>query len=238
MTAMDMEFGQSPAALEIPYPAWKMHFVQIIEKALWAGLTRLDAKQGTLQLTTAKEEQITNWLIAELNKLLTDKSVSGFSADFYQDPVRGSKLQNFDGKKIEKAPDLVFRLQRNSSGRVVMDAEQDVWICECKLIEQGHSSRNFESYQKQGIDRFICGDYAWAMPHAQMLAYVRWSSDVPSLGPELQKLTELPAAKTDDIYTSMHARSFVFPKSKTAPGNIALRHMWFRFNEATTMTAA
>ena len=150
MTVLEMEFGRSPVPLGIPYPPWKMHFVQIIEKALWAGLTRLEANQGTFQLTTAKEEQITNWLIAELNKLLTDESVSGFSAEFYQDPVRGSKLQNFDGKKIEKAPDLVFRLQRNSSGRVTIDAEQDVWICECKLIEQGHAS--LTAGQQQGLE--------------------------------------------------------------------------------------
>ncbi len=187
------------------------------------GLASVVSKHSA-QLSFATEEQITKWLIDELNDFLLSQLVAGFSPQFYQDPVRGSKLENYDGVKIEKAPDLVFRLQRYGN-RITTSAEQDAWICECKLIEKGHDSRTFANYQKEGIDRFVGGDYAWAMPHAQMLAYVRGYGKSGATKKFEKHRVALQANKVGQIDESTHERSFILRNGKL-PGDITLRHLW------------
>ena len=82
-------------------------------------------------------------------------------------------MENYNGEKISKKPDLVFHLQRENALR---DQRQDAIFAECKPVDRDHSlSANYCAVgtDRVGVERFIIGDYAWAMHEAMMIGYVR-----------------------------------------------------------------
>jgi len=67
---------------------------------------------------------------------------------------------------------------------------------ECKLLDKA-TDKTFYLYCKEGVKRFVDGEYAWARREAAMLAYVRDGSRVV---PDLSTYLERNAAKDDDPY--------------------------------------
>ena len=82
-------------------------------------------------------------------------------------------------------PDLVFNLKRNHQS--VLSSQDRVFI-ECKCIDKDKPLGTY--YCKKGINRFITGDYAWAMQEALMVAYIRRPASEFDFGNKLKKTLE------------------------------------------------
>jgi hypothetical protein len=172
-----------------------------------------------------------------LNELLDDEEepVSGFSSELFETVERGAEVVNYSGMKLEKRPDLRFRMQ----GRIpsVSDRTHYGMFVECKLLDATHSLR---LYAVNGVLRFVQGDYAWAMPHGMMLAYVRSSAPThDDLITFLKKgRAEYSVVDTshgspedvDEFVRSVHDRLWMYPSPASSPGQIELIHVWLRLS--------
>ncbi len=149
---------------------------------------------------------------------------------------RGSEIINVKGKKLENRPDLQFKIQSSiRTGQIV--------IGEAKIVYQiGGNWGKLELYCREGILRFVSGDYAWDESEAMMIGYVRDNSTInPTLTTFLNKTkkisnskrfavktppTSLPNMKGDVAY-SYHDRRFKYDhNSNLKPGPIKIWHNW------------
>lgn len=150
-------------------------------------------------------------------------------------PTRDSKVEPLDGDSIDQMPDIT--IYPANPREVVTDETQDALFYECKVLDR---KRNLDRYRKDGIDRFLDGRYAWAMPHAGMIAYVFERSNtcpVSSLRSYFKrslngvaiaelvrcaelpiKVSEAPGADAADVALTRHSR--------TRLPAIDLRHLW------------
>jgi hypothetical protein len=187
-------------------------------------------------LTTYSEILFTRDLVDTLNSYLNDPSrpVPGFSGAIFETVIRGGEVSNYNGKHVEKRPDIVFRLV--GENRIIEYRSQYGVFTECKVIEDVAGVRK---YCNDGILRFVNGDYAWAMSHAMMLAYARdgYSVDPHLLAtltaaPKTYRVETMPAADPNSpaghptIFVSTHGRVWRYPRSKHGPGKILIRHLW------------
>lgn len=137
----------------------------------------------------------------------------------------GTESTNYNGRSLIKRPDLSIHLTRRPSNFPL--------IVECKIIDKT-SGKRIRLYCKDGLYRFVSGDYAWRTKEAFMLAYVRDNSMIESaLTPHLVKhqqkknlfLTEqLPKpvnTVSRDLAQSQHGRRF--PNNL---GAISVWHLW------------
>lgn len=146
--------------------------------------------------------------------------------------VRGADTISHDGSHLEKKPDLSIHLtNRHRNFRLEV---------ECKLIDRT-KGRTVNLYAKQGLARFLSGEYAWATREAFMLAFVRDGSFIRStLVPFLEKHKQgaLDLYNTEalptfvgtrmDLARSVHGRSFsyVHQQPPSSPGPITIWHLW------------
>jgi hypothetical protein len=194
-------------------------------------------------LRNAGENAITNKLEDVLmNDILNLGTVDGFDRQFFGPVTRGSEVENYDGKKISKKPDLVFHLQRENA---VWDRRQDAIFAACKPVDKSHPlSGHYCAVDKDctGIERFVIGDYAWAMEEALMIAYVR---DGLTIHPHLAQALEDEARRSKlgnpttlvridavthaqvaaGLYQTIHERTFTWNNGRLATP-IALFHSW------------
>lgn len=205
---------------------------RVVEKALsiaWREvLTRIDVKRES-------EAAITTELANVLNRYLDDplRPVSGFSGSTFETVQRGGETQNYNGVHIEKRPDLTIRLGGRRSGMAIDRAQTGIFV-ECKILDSTHSLLD---YCKHGVTRFVVGDYAWAMTHAMMVAYIRDATQkVEVLAKHLQSEEYACAAcgdvvvdrpsPTDRVMETRHQRAWRYPQTSGEPGEIALVHLW------------
>ncbi len=235
--------GSQPR-IEPPYPPWPTETVAIVEEAIRVAARQVRRSKTVRQRQAATENQLTHWLHGALDRLLESGSMPGFTDDVFERPRRGEEVANHNGRAISKKPDLAFYRQRNPSG--VTDRRYDGWFCECKILDATHPLRD---YLREGIMRFVKGDYAWAMSAAQMIGYVR-----PSFGHNRRadvrlmsymsckyrrgdKITCATAARlradkvpaelsgNPPVFATRHGRRFKLPNG-AKPGDIELRHLW------------
>lgn len=185
----------------------------------WNGL--LEESENVLR--SDEEKEVNALMDARLNNLYEQKPewkmlVTGVT--------RGRESINFDGSRLENRPDLSVHLTCRPS-RLPL-------IVECKLIDAGNG-KGIDLYCKEGLARFIDGQYAWYAREAFMLAYVRDGAIISScLTAYLEKgqqnvpdpfLTEnLPQSvsfSSHELARSRHGRRF--PNN---PGPIAVWHLW------------
>jgi len=236
-----------PPRIDPPYPAWPPSEVGIIEDAIIEAMRRLRKAKTRRAIAAAQENQITEWLEDHLVRLLDAGAVDGYDSDRFEQPAR-SRTVNCDGKKISKEPDLTFKRQSKLS--CARDLRQDAWFCECKILDAA-SSHGIADYIKDGLMRFVVGDYAWAMPQAQMIGYVRHAAAnayAPATqlskhmahkdrksGLSYDRVTRLlgkagpetAIAGAQPIFATRHERTFRLSDNR-APGSITLRHLWFQ----------
>lgn len=159
-----------PTAGQLPYPMMPLSAQRIVRAALRYAWRVVRFRAEEHGLSSATEPQITTVLQFTLNELLDDDNepVPGFSSNYFETVERGAEMVNYSGLRLEKRPDLRFRMQ----GRIqlVHDRTHYGLIVESKLLDPAHPLR---LYAANGILRFVQGDYAWAMPHGMVLAYVR-----------------------------------------------------------------
>jgi hypothetical protein len=185
----------------------------------------------------AGENEITLALQRALLLLLEGERVSipMFDRSHFRYVERGAEVRSWDGKKIGKKPDLLFRLESSRPVR----ANHDVYglFTECKLIEPG---KGLDLYCNDGAARFVKGEYAWLMCEAAMVAYVRDSKQklgklerylkrksrehaLVEIGPE----RACCACGDGHAFETTHERRGVMAEG-TASGSIRLLHVWLK----------
>lgn len=185
----------------------------------WADL----AAEHAETLRSGSEAEVTSLIEIRLIALLDEDTcwemlVRGVS--------RGRECLSYDGSHIEKRPDLSIHL----TGRRF----DFPLLAECKLIDRPQG-KTVGLYCRDGLMRFVCGEYAWMCAEAFMLAYVRDSSSIAAtLRPYLATDTacsvldflEAPPGGTADLARSRHGRLFAYLGTGGTPGPIVLRHLW------------
>jgi len=221
-----------------PLPALDVPIKQLILDGLrsaWERIVRQTAEDGG-DLCAETEPAITSRLHITLNAILGEVGhPSGFSGSIFQDVVRGAEIPNYSNDKLEKRPDLTFRLISVKPG---LDRSLCALFTECKIVGSGHP---VTAYCGSGILRFVIGDYAWAMPCGMMVAYSHSGFSVSdSLLPYLQpstaererlRLMQLPSLSAHlsgdpPVYVSSHGRPWHYPEQGDQPGDISLLHLW------------
>jgi hypothetical protein len=175
------------------------------------------------------------------NQVLNRGEVEGFDKNFFG-KVRRVEIVNYDGTKKSKKPDLCFDLQREN--RIDWDQLQDAIFVECKPVDKKHSLKaHYCAVGKDctGVERFVIGDYAWAMHEAMMVAYVRDGVRVdPDLingltdsrchkllgSPTKPLIVPLGGAGAQPLYKTAHRRLFTWRETGKPATTITLYHSW------------
>lgn len=156
----------------------------------------------------------------------------GFTADVFESVERGLNLSNFNSTVINKQPDLVIRL----ANAPLVNARRYVGIfAETKVVSQ---KKSLTAYTKDGVARFVRGDYAWAMQDGVMIAYRKKPlREVSTLAIPLKSDAALVVTPENDEHLiqsglvipaqakSTHQRNWQYQKGGT-PGTIRLWHLW------------
>jgi hypothetical protein len=211
--------------------------IEIALRTAWAEILQ----DGTVLevLEKGKETKITNILRERLERIrVRENDPLEYNCNVFERPHVSAEYSNYKKERPE-LPDLVFHL----SGRPrpgVMDSLYDGLYVECKILDNG--SRNLGRYCRNGVRRFVDGDYGWRMSQGMMCAYVRTTQELPvalegyfrasrvattlclvSTSLTKSTLTEYNPA----IYLSDHARPWTFPDG-SSPGKISLQHLWLQ----------
>ena len=164
-------FTRTQNRFEVPHERIGVRWLLLVHACIAKAFATMRSRGDDLQ--QASENAITN----ELENLLAN-DLQRPEGDVYLDPdffwgvTRGSEVENHNGRKISKKPDLIFHLRRSNA---LWDRRQDALFAECKWISKKRTLRaNYCSVGKDssGIERFVVGDYAWAMQEALMIGYV------------------------------------------------------------------
>lgn len=201
-------------------------------------------RQETKSLAVAQENQITELLEDVLENRIRNRGlVESFDTGSFGSVSRGSEVVNYNGTKISKKPDLIFKLRREH--RADWDQRQDALFAECKPVDKNHKLKDhYCAVAKDctGIERFVIGDYAWAMEEALMIGYVR---DGLQINPHLEKVLQdpirrlglgnptmlettvlsRPDGRACDIHQTTHQRAFSWASGEPATP-IILFHSW------------
>ncbi|MBK9260463.1 MAG: hypothetical protein IPM54_11595 [Polyangiaceae bacterium] len=234
-------FTQRGRTYKVPHDRIGTRWVLIAHQAITRAFDIM--RQEGFVLQPASEVDITVKLENVLNnEVLNRGEVDGFDKIFFG-KVRRVEVVNHDGTKKSKRPDLCFELRRED--RVDWDQLQDALFAECKPVDRDHSlNGHYCAVEKDctGIERFVIGDYAWAMEEALMIGYVRDGFAIlPDLANALTdpdrraKLGE-PTAPTpvdarpnrqprNALYKTTHKRSFRWRGGKKATP-IDIFHSW------------
>ena len=146
---------------------------------------------------------------------------------------RGTESISFDGSHLEKRPDLSIVL----SG---VDRRFPL-VAEAKILDAA-TSKTAALYCKNGIRRFVEGEYAWGSREAFMIGYVRDGSSIDTtltavlskaaaLQPHRYLVETLPVpvgSGSSDLAYTRHSREFVYASqpSPNDPGSISVWHLW------------
>ena len=149
----------------------------VVENALsyaWRVLLS-DVADGKFSLCSAKEDEITEQIQVILGELHAAEPapVEGFSQ---LSLGRDGKVRSYDGRRLDLQPDLTFYPLRGS-----IPTTNTIFagiFVECKPVDSNHPVSG--AYCKEGLARFIRGDYAWAVDRALMVGYVRNRCWLPS----------------------------------------------------------
>ncbi|MDH4429283.1 hypothetical protein QEP21_02795 [Pseudomonas shirazica] len=150
----------------------------------------------------------------------------------FENVERGANLSNFDSSVINKQPDLVIRLANSP----LVNTRRYVGIfAETKVVSQ---KKGLTNYTKQGISRFVRGDYAWAMQDGLMIAYRKQPlRKIDSLEAPLKSDSALLVRQENTKHLvqsglpvpvcgkSTHYRQWAYQAGGT-PGEIRLWHLW------------
>ncbi|MDP2834510.1 MAG: hypothetical protein Q8Q28_14675 [Pseudomonadota bacterium] len=205
----------------------------VVENALseaWRALLD-EVANGHFSICGAHEDTITEKLQIILGELhaADPEVVPGYSE--FSIGSRDSKLRSHDGEHLDRQPDLTFYPLRGSI-RTTNSLLAGIFV-ECKPIDSDHPIPS--AYCKEGLIRFIRGDYAWAVDHALMVGYVRnrcWLPEGLAACKAMQyrflesPIALAPTTSGDAVYQSRHERTFTFSSPLEPAGPITLHHLW------------
>jgi len=184
------------------------------------------ASEHSGTLSKKHEVELNALLQARLNGMISVEKLFG---QIVACVIRGGESVSYDGKHLEKRPDLALYLtSRHASFPLLL---------ECKIIDKPNG-RGVDLYCAEGIQRFVDGQYGWANTQCVMLAYVRDGSSVDNA---LTPYLKISSAKTPDplrteafpepankgTSQSKHSRIFKYTENRHAlPGSISIYHLW------------
>ena len=179
---------------------------------------------------TGDEPEVTALMQAQLNGPMAAGSLWG---ELVLWVGRGSESVSFDGRHLEKRPDLAIMLS-GAERRFPL-------VAEAKILDAA-SSKTIGLYCRKGIRRFVDGEYAWGNGEAFMIGYVRDGSSIdatltPFLSaaagshPDPYAVEALPVhvdADGCELARTRHGRKFVYAGQPppNSPGPISLWHLW------------
>ena len=235
-------FAKAPPRFPVTHPPLHSSVWLIAEDAIrlaWFRLLQLSPT--SFDVASADEDAIT----LKLHEILVDEvygtgAVAGFDDTVMQVATREAKFRNFNGKHPDKMPDLHIGILNR---RNVQQSQDGIFV-ECKPVDANHTVG--VHYCDKGIIRFVQGDYAWAMPTAMMVAY---AAEGYSVDPKLKEaLARSSSIKTicppsicplsesilfsERTHITVHRRDFRFVENGESAGNITLRHLWLRRQQA------
>lgn len=181
-------------------------------------------------VTCGTEPEVTALLISRLNAMTDD---IGLWRRLVRCVGRGDESMSFDGKHIEKRPDLSIWLTKRSARFPL--------VAEAKVIDIANQKSEV-LYSSNGVRRFLDGEYGWGGREALMLGYVRDASTIANrLTPYLAhagnaiayavEIGPIQVTVAIDCARSQHGRGFVYshlPIPGKLPGSIALWHLWLK----------
>jgi hypothetical protein len=227
---------------QLPLNQLPVRMILSIENALRIAWSRInaDAKSKPI-LNTGNEDEITALIQSELEELRHSKSAAGYHESVFAMTERGSELISYNANHIKKSPDLIFRLKSKRPGLPPRLNIYDGIFVECKLITK---SATVNDYVQNGLQRFVDGEYAWAVQQGLMMAYVRTTQDLPTTlddyfvkhktANNFNLISNLVACNlsiaSPKVFTSKHGRSWTYP-STTSPGDIDVRHIWLNVED-------
>lgn len=240
-----MTGGEVHSGIVCQIPESLMSVVKNAISCAWAILNE-QVRGGHFQICGAHEDTITEQLHMILGKVQSDGSYILPEILELQTPVREGNLRNWNGSKLDCQPDLTFRPTRkllNSNNAVA----EGVFV-ECKPIDLAHPVGS--EYCKKGLNRFVIGDYAWAVDRALMVGYVRNICPMPDgLNYILSKsrakrdykilspLLEVYETKWhDQTYRTKHGRTIPPSPITETPEPIELDHLWLYTDEPCEST--
>ncbi len=191
-------------------------------------------------LNTALENEITrqlHWILE--NRLMHSKEVNGFSVLWFKNVSRAPELTNVDGKHPDKKPDLVFSLQRD---KMPVLSSHDAVFAECKPVNKV-THKILPKYCKDGLIRFINGDYAWTMREGLMIGYVKdgltihehladelaeekLHREMGNPTPPSQVSGSEPTEHAQALYVTTHQRDFDWTPNRGKACEIRIYHSW------------
>jgi hypothetical protein len=180
-------------------------------------------------LHSADEDAITLELVDIIeNRLRKTGEVNGFDHTRFGRVEREPKISNFNKKHPDKMPDIVFGLRRETYPIL---SNQDGLFVECKPIDRSHSIS--ARYCKDGLIRFVNGDYAWAMQDAMMIGYVASDYTFKKLAAILDdgksgylNTSSHGVDKIRSVYHSRHNRNFEWLEDRGPASSISVSHLW------------
>lgn len=237
-------FGVPTGSYQLPHPPLGLPVILLIRRVLLRAFELL--REQNFPLASAKEDEITDALrgIVE-SSLRSTGEVRGFSKRTYEFVVRQGQWKNYNGTVLTKTPDLFFKLRDDDGQRRDVQSEFDGLFIEAKPVDSTHPAGS--KYCKDGLIRFVRGDYAWAMREAMMLAYAREGRTITGhLIPAMEKedqmtslaTVQLPQAcretadaaspEAEAVHISQHSRNFPWPHDKGPATAITVYHLWHR----------
>jgi len=234
------QIAELTRGIRLPLPEIPHAHLDVILETLSCAWEQLCCEHRD-QLRAKDEVEISSLLHLRLNNLRRAKQL--FS-QLVAGAVRGAEGLSLDGSHIEKRPDLTLHLtSRHPSFPLVV---------ECKIID-GRARKGVDLYCKDGLRRFIDGEYAWTNSEAVMLAYVGDQSSIENaLLPHLTSSaakpldrfqTELMPARHGGLEAparmSRHRRRFRYIgiQESDEPGPIAIWHLWMQLPASGVSTA-
>ena len=222
---------------QLPHPAIDDAVFLITHNAICRAFSLL--RGSAFPLISAHEDQVTqqlHWILED--RLRQNGEVPGFDERVFRKVWRAPEVTNFDGKHPAKKPDLVFELVRDED---LVLSTQDALFVECKLVDNSHPITSV--YCDDGLDRFVIGDYAWAMQEGMMLGYVRHGytlkknlSPILSTSRYQEKLGQPSTMKiirgsatfalAEQLHSTSHLRNFQWPHAKGNAQPIRILHSW------------
>ena len=175
-----------------------------------------------------EEAEVTGLMESRLNRLIQKDSLW---AQLVLYVARGKESISFDGSHLEKRPDLSIILSSRD--------RRFPLVAEAKILDAA-ASKTVAQYCRNGIRRFVEGDYAWGGREAFMIGYVRDGSSIDTtlggfLATDLHRrryrVEALPiavGADSSDLAYTRHGRDFVYGSqpAPNGPGPISVWHLW------------
>lgn len=221
----------------LPHPPIAFPIILVVRNAVIQVLDALRA-QKTIDLGQLKEDEITVALHAGLEEQRRNGNIQGFDTNTFERISRQHQADNYSGTTLKKEPDMLFPLRDDLRKNII--PSKDGLVVECKPIDKKHPAN--EHYCNKGIQRFVNGEYAWAMQESLMLGYSRDGRSIPThLLPVMKKDENLRKLRTiqqpikllssvcprsDDLYISQHERNFQWREKKGKATPINIYHSW------------